>query len=101
MDFTYIDDLIQGVRLVIEKKESYNEIFNLTYGKSEKNIKLAKLIASEFGVNIKFKQRDKLMPFRGTLDIGLAKKKLAYKPNFNIDAGIKRYIKWYKTKNEI
>lgn len=102
LDFTYIDDLIQGVKLVIEKKESYKEIFNLTYGKSEKIIKLAKLIASEFGVDIKFKERDKLMPFRGTLDISLAKKKLGYKPSYNINVGIMRYIEWYKTrKNEI
>tara|TARA_X000000950_G_scaffold288388_1_gene404908 strand:- start:52508 stop:53506 length:999 start_codon:yes stop_codon:yes gene_type:complete len=96
LDFTYIDDLIEGVKLVVENKKSSNKIFNLTYGKSEKIIDLAKLIASEFKVKIKFKKRDKLMPFRGTLDIKEAKNILGYKPRYSIYNGVKKYIEWYK-----
>ena len=56
LDFTYIDDLIEGIKLVIKNKKSLNKIFNLTYGKSEKIINLAKFIATEFNVKIKFKR---------------------------------------------
>ncbi len=96
LDFTYIDDLIEGIKLVIKNKKSLNKIFNLTYGKSEKIINLAKFIATEFNVKIKFKKRDKLMPFRGTLDIKEAQTILGYQPKYNIYKGVKKYIEWYR-----
>ena len=32
LDFTYIDDLVQGFEKIITSKKSKNEIFNITYG---------------------------------------------------------------------
>ena len=96
LDFTYIDDLINGVELIIKSKKSYGQIFNVTYGKSEKIINLAKYIAEKFNVKINFSKRDKLMPKRGTLDISKAKKLLNYSPKFNIYKGMEKYIQWYK-----
>ncbi len=96
LDFTYIDDLISGVELIIKNKKSYGQIFNVTYGKSEKIINLAKYIAEKFNVKINFSKRDKLMPKRGTLDISKAKKLLNYSPKFNIYKGMEKYIQWYK-----
>ena len=34
LDFTYIDDLVEGVVLILENENSKMETFNLTYGKS-------------------------------------------------------------------
>lgn len=96
LDFTYIEDLISGVELIIKNKKSYGQIFNVTYGKSEKIINLAKYIAEKFNVKINFSKRDKLMPKRGTLDISKAKKLLNYSPKFNIYKGMEKYIQWYK-----
>ena len=36
LDFTYIEDLVNGVVNVIENKSSLNQIFNLTYGSAKK-----------------------------------------------------------------
>lgn len=96
LDFTYIDDLINGVELVIKNKGSLGQTFNITYGKSEKIINLAEYVANKFNVKINFKKRDKLMPKRGTLDISKAKKLMNYSPTFNIYKGIDKYIDWYK-----
>ncbi len=96
LDFTYIDDLISGIELVIKNKSSLGQTFNITYGKSEKIINLAEYIANKFNVKINFKKRDKLMPKRGTLDISKAKKLMNYSPTFNIYKGIDKYIDWYK-----
>ena len=95
LDFTYIDDLINGVELVIKNKSSLGQTFNITYGKSEKIINLAEYVANKFNVKINFKKRDKLMPKRGTLDISKAKKLINYSPKFNIYKGIDKYIDWY------
>ncbi len=99
LDFTYIDDLIHGIEQVIIKKASINKIFNMTYGRGERIIDLAKVIQENFSkLKIIFQPRDKLMPERGTLDISAAKKLLDYKPKFDIVKGMKKYIQWYKTR---
>ncbi len=97
LDFTYIDDLINGLELIISSKNSYNEIFNLTYGKAEKIKILAETVAKFFPqIGIKYSKRDKLMPFRGTLDITNIKKKLGFTPSYPIFKGLELYINWYK-----
>ena len=36
LDFTYIKDLVQGVKKIISTDKSRNQIFNLTFGSSRK-----------------------------------------------------------------
>ena len=97
LDFTYIDDLMQGVILAISKKESLNQIFNITYGSSRKINELADLVIKNFeGINIKYNSRDTLMPERGTLNVDKAKDLLGYKPSNPIETGFIKYINWYK-----
>ena len=43
-----------------------------------------------------YKEREKFMPERGTLDISKAKKLLKYEPKFSIASGYLKYINWYK-----
>ncbi len=101
LDFTYIDDLLQGIELIIIKRKSINQTFNLTYGKACKIKTLAETVKNYFpNVKIKFKKRDKLIPLRGTLDISKAVKLLGYKPNYDAKKGFDKYIKWYKELNE-
>ena len=37
LDFTYIDDLVQGVLRCIESDNSINQIFNITFGRGRKD----------------------------------------------------------------
>ena len=98
LDFTYIDDLIHGIELSIDNPKAINQIFNITYGNAAKIKVLADLVKSYFPkIKISFKKRDVLMPERGTLSILKAKKKLGYKPKFNLAKGIGEYISWYKS----
>ena len=97
LDFTYIKDLIQGVSLIIDKKESINETFNITYGESRSLLDLTNILKHNFeGIKINFTNEEKFVPKRGTLDIAKAKKLLGYHPNFSIDDGYLNYINWYK-----
>lgn len=100
LDFTYIDDLIQGINLVIDNPKAVNQIFNITYGNAAKIKVLADIVKSYFPkIKVSFKKRDVLMPERGTLSILKAKKELGYKPKFNLAKGIHEYILWYKSQN--
>lgn len=97
LDFTYIDDLCQGIMLCISESKAKNQIFNLTYGDARSINDLANIIKDEFPkIKINYNPKDVLMPERGTLDISKAKKILNYKPKFSIEKGFRNYIKWYK-----
>ena len=97
LDFTYIKDLIGGIVKILETENSYNEIFNITYGKSRSINTLLEVLKTEFDdLRVKYEQRDKLMPLRGTLSINKAKEKIGYNPSWPLEKGYIEYIKWYK-----
>ena len=97
LDFTYIDDLIQGIALVIDREASRNETFNLTYGNARSLNQMAELMSEHFpGIRIEHRPRDALMPERGTLSVDKARKLLGYEPQYPLEKGFVRYIQWYK-----
>lgn len=97
LDFTYIEDLLQGIYKACVSKNSLYQIFNITFGNSRKLSELAELLKSEFpNVNINYTGRDRFMPERGTLNVNKAKNLLDYSPEFNLEKGYIKYIKWYK-----
>tara|TARA_B100001093_G_scaffold486409_1_gene521703 strand:+ start:7163 stop:8140 length:978 start_codon:yes stop_codon:yes gene_type:complete len=97
LDFTYIEDLCSGVEQIISNKKSINQIFNLTFGSARKIIELVEILKNYFNdVEVQFKKRDKLMPFRGTLSNAKAKNLINFNPKFSIENGYVKYIEWYK-----
>lgn len=97
LDFTHVDDLVEGVRLMILKPEARGQVFNLTYGQSRSINELAGIVQKHFpGVKVENVARDKLMPFRGTLSVKKAQDLLGYKPQNPIEVGFSKYIEWYK-----
>ena len=97
LDFTYIEDLINGIELCCSNKNAINQTFNLTYGKSRRINELAQILKNEFPkIKILYKEKEKFMPERGTLNITKAKKLIEYNPMNSIDTGYIKYIAWYK-----
>ncbi len=97
LDFTYIDDLVQGIILSMIKSESINQIFNITFGAARSINQLAEIVMEMFpGIKLNHKIRDGLMPERGTLNISKAQKLLGYKPQHPVEEGFVQYINWYK-----
>lgn len=97
LDFTYIDDCVQGVILSMTKKEAVNETFNITFGEARQLNELAELVISHFpGVRLRHNPPDGLMPERGALDIAKAKSLLGYTPQYSVNHGFVQYIKWYE-----
>ena len=97
LDFTYIDDLVNGITLCTTNKNAINQTFNLTYGKSKKINELLEVLKSEFPkINVSYTDREKFMPERGTLNVDKARKKFGYEPKYSIETGYIKYISWYK-----
>lgn len=97
LDFTYIDDLVQGIILCMTSPQAVNEIFNLTYGGGRTINEMAQLVLQDFpNIDLKYNPRDSLMPERGTLCIDKAKELLGYQPQYPLEKGFLKYIRWYK-----
>lgn len=97
LDFTYIEDLVQGVLLVIAKEAARNQVFNITYGGARSLNEMAAILSAHFpGIKVLHYPRDRLMPERGTLSVDKAKQLLGYAPAHPLDRGFVSYINWYK-----
>lgn len=97
LDFTYIDDLVDGIALAILKPAARNEVLNLTYGQSRSITELVGIVRQHFpNIEVERAERDNLMPVRGTLSVEKAQRLLGYAPKHSLEAGMKQYITWYR-----
>ena len=97
LDFTYIQDLIQGISKSIGNEKAYNQIFNITYGNGREIMELIKIIKENFErTEIEFKDKSKLVPERGTLSNAKSIDLLGYNSDWPLETGYQEYINWYK-----
>ncbi len=97
LDFTYIDDLISGCVKVLSEEKSKNQIFNITHGQSRSIQEMIHVLSDFFPtLRVHYLPKNKLMPNRGTLSIQKAKNLLEYTPQFPLEKGFVKYIKWYQ-----
>ena len=100
-DFTYVDDIINGIISIINrpsKKEIPYNIFNIGNGKPKKLLDYLKNIEKYLNKKAKIK---KLPIQTGDIvkthaDIKKLKKYSNYVPRTNIEKGILKFIDWYK-----
>ena len=99
-DFTYIDDIVDGVIKSLDKSYSY-EIINLGNNKPTELLYFIKLIEKQLGK----KAKRKMLPMQAGdvektyADIKKAKKLLGFKPKIKIEKGIINFINWYNLYN--
>lgn len=103
-DFTYIDDVVEGISLVSLKKNkylsnSYSEIYNIG---GDHPITLNNLI-KEIEKNLGKKAKRNLMPLqmgdvkKTISNIKKIKKHYGFSPKTSISEGIKSFVDWYKS----
>ena len=97
-DFTYIDDIVDGIRNTIDKDFNF-EIFNLGNSKSEDLMTMIRIIEKELNINAKivFKDMQAGDVFKTYADIKKSSKMLDFKPKVSLQVGLKRTIDWYKS----
>jgi len=96
-DFTYIDDIIQGVRASLN--ENYPcEVFNLGNNNWEELMDVISILEKEIGHKAEINFLDmQLGDVKKTYaNIDRSAEKLDYKPSTDVDVGIKKFIEWYK-----
>ncbi|OLS23383.1 MAG: UDP-glucose 4-epimerase [Candidatus Heimdallarchaeota archaeon LC_2] len=99
-DYTYIDDIIQGIIKSISHLNGYNT-FNLGNNRPVKLIDLISIIGEKMNKPYKINQIE-MQPgdVDHTLaDINLANTELGYQPTTSIEEGIEKFVNWYKKMN--
>tara|TARA_X000000950_G_C13777782_1_gene603780 strand:+ start:86 stop:1048 length:963 start_codon:yes stop_codon:yes gene_type:complete len=104
-DFTYIDDIIDGIKKILTSKKRVGHlIINLGKGKPDKLFDLIELI--EKFSHKKFKiQFTKSIPngdIKKTFaNINKAKNLIKWKPKTNLKQGLSKFTKWYLDYHEV
>lgn len=102
-DYTYIDDIIDGVLksiIYLEKNKNIYEIINLGESETISLRKMVKTLENEIGKKAVLK---KLSMQSGDVnrtfaDISKAKELIGYDPKTKFEEGIKKFVNWYRNK---
>jgi len=97
-DYTYIDDIIQGVRASIDYDGSMHEVFNLGESETTELSRLIDLIENAVG-NKAIIDRQPIQPGDVPVtfaDISKARRLLNYDPHTKIETGIPNFVAWYQ-----
>ena len=97
-DFTYIDDIVKGIRIVIDSDIPGHEIFNIGNGKQVELRDFVKHIEYNVGkqANIKLEPKhpaDSKETWSDTTKL----EQYGYKPSVDIEEGVSKFVHWYKS----
>jgi UDP-glucuronate 4-epimerase len=99
-DYTYIDDIIDGVMASIEYTASDYEVFNLGESRTVELNELISLLEKELDMHASI---DRQPPQPGDVpqtfaDISKARALLRYDPKTQIEDGLHRFVEWFKMR---
>jgi nucleoside-diphosphate-sugar epimerase len=100
LDFTYVDDCVDGIVAGIERLLSgqiTNQTINLAYGQGNTLVRMAELVAEALGVPAKIDVEPSKRigeVTRYIADISKAIELLDYQPRVPLDEGIRRAVAW-------
>ena len=101
-DYTYVDDIIAGVRAAVDYEASLYEIFNLGESRTVELRELIALLERELGRRaVVERQPEQPGDVPQTFaDITKARRLLGYNPQTDIEEGIRRFVEWFRHEAE-
>lgn len=99
-DYTFVDDIIGGVRAAIDFDKSKHEIFNLGESHTVELNYLIELLEKNLGKKAIVERRE-MQPGDVPItfaDISKAKELLNYNPTTKIEDGIKKFTDWFRSE---
>ncbi len=100
-DYTYVDDIIAGVRAAIDYDATEYEVINLGESRTVELRELISLLEQNLGQKAII-DRQPLQPGdvpQTFADVTKARKLLGYDPQTPIEEGISRFVKWFTSQN--
>ncbi|HKZ78932.1 MAG TPA: SDR family NAD(P)-dependent oxidoreductase [Pyrinomonadaceae bacterium] len=97
-DYTYIDDILDGVRAAIDYDQTLYEVINLGESRTVELRELISLLEKELGVKARI-DRQPLQPGdvpQTYADITKARRLLGYDPKTQIETGLHNFVEWFR-----
>jgi len=104
LDFTYLDDCVNGVRRVVENFQKVSgTTFNIASGEGSSLLELAEVIVekTDSDVSVHTEPNRTGEVGRYVADISKAQKLLGYNPKYSFEEGIERTVDWYLSNPEM
>jgi UDP-glucuronate 4-epimerase len=97
-DFTYVDDIVQGIELVLNHAQVGNEIYNIGFGEQVGLIDFVREIERCVGKQaitnlLPQNPADALATWSDITKI----KQLGYRPTTGVADGIEKFVAWYRS----
>ena len=99
-DYTYIDDIIQGVRASMDYDGSIHEVLNLGESETTELRELIELLEQQLGIKALI-DRQPMQPGDVPVtfaDIAKARELLNYDPTTKISDGIPKFVEWFASQ---
>lgn len=97
-DYTYIDDIVDGIMAAIDYKDSMYEVINLGNNQTVELLELVKAIEKASGITAKKKfGPEQPGDVKQTwADVEKGRRLLGYKADYSIDKGLIEFSKWFE-----
>ena len=96
LDFTHVDDLVEGITRAMYFEGGRSRTFNITYGKARTIAEIAAIVKERIpGAKLEERPPAPEKPMRGTLHIDRAREFLGFVPSRSIDTAYRDYCNWY------
>ena len=102
-DYTFIDDIIAGVRAAIDYSKTDYEVINLGESRTVELRELISLLENELRTTAKI-ERQPLQPGdvpQTFADITKAQQILGYDPQTQIENGIRKFVAWFRERDNV
>jgi UDP-glucose 4-epimerase len=101
LDFTYVDDVADGMTAVLLSERAIGEEFNVTRGEGHTLSEAIRILSGIFP-NLEVETRiegDGYRPNRGALDVSKARRLVGYDPQHSLEEGLHRYVEFVRQHN--
>ena len=97
-DFTYVDDIVQGVVAALDRPAAGHRVYNLGNNRAEPLLRFIEVIETALGRKavVELKPMQKGDVKETFADIEDSTRDLGFRPTTPIDVGIPRFVDWYR-----
>jgi len=97
LDFTYVDDVADGIVAAALSDNTENKTYNITKSHSITLLKAAQMVLELVGGgHLEVYPKDSDYPSRGSLNIDAARQDFGYSPKIDVAEGFQLYYEWLK-----
>jgi nucleoside-diphosphate-sugar epimerase len=101
LDFSFVEDVAQGISLVTQSRNATNEDLNITRGEGRslgEAVQILRGLFPNLQADTKIEEQG-YRPERGALDISKARKLVGYNPSYSLEAGLEKYVAFVLAHN--